>query len=89
MREKHKNSEIIVVLEHPHGNVEIALDEWILKGPGERDVLRPIAARCKKTGKPLPLHTIPLRYRNNSLSRVLIAMGFLSKPWGEKQNPSV
>ena len=88
MKEKLKNSEIIVVLDHPHGKIELSLEEWILKGPGERNHLRPVAAKCKKTGKHLPLHIIPLRYRNNSLSRVLVAMGFLSNPWQEKQTSS-
>jgi hypothetical protein len=75
-------SDIIVVLEHPYGRVEVSLEEWISTGPGERPLVRPVEAKRKDSGQPLPLSVIPLQYRNNRLSRALIALGVLEDPWG-------
>jgi len=74
-------SDIMVVLEHPHGNVEVSLEEWISIGPGARPLVRPVEAKKKDSGESLPLSVIPLRYRNNRLSRALIALGVLNDPW--------
>ena len=72
--------EIMVVIEHPFGTLQIPLDEWMKNGPGIRKYLSPSAARCKD-GTPLPLGVIPLRYRNNLWSRLLIGLGILKNPW--------
>jgi hypothetical protein len=74
-------SDIIVILEHPYGRVEVSLEEWISTGPGERPLIQPIAAKSKESGRPLPLSVIPLQFRNNRLSRALIALGVLRDPW--------
>lgn len=81
MRFNPKRSDIDVILAHPHGEVKIPLEEWLLTGPGERDGVRPIAAKSQITGESLPMSVIPLRYRNNQWSRLLIKLGFLSDPW--------
>jgi len=71
----------MVVLEHPHGKIEVSLEEWISIGPGARPLVRPVEAKRKGSGEPLPLSVIPLRCRNNGLSRTLIALGVLKDPW--------
>ncbi len=81
MRNKDNFSEIVVTIDHPHGKMKVGLDEWIRKGPGPRKLLRPNSAYDKNTGKRLPMRVIPLRYRNNSVSRFLIRLGILSDPW--------
>jgi hypothetical protein len=75
-------SDILVVIEHPYATAEVPLDDWMETGPGYRPLLRPVGARDRRTGKPLPLSVIPLRYRNNFLSRLLIALGLMKNPWG-------
>ena len=72
---------LLVKLDHPHGTVEIPLEEWIRVGPGELPYLKPIAVRDVDTGRPLPMRVIPLRYRNTAFSRFLIRLGFLKEPW--------
>lgn len=73
--------DIIVVVGHPFGQVEISLAEWMGTGPGHRPLVRPIAARRRSTGEQLPLSIIPVRYRNDDESRRLIARGELEPPW--------
>ena len=80
-----KIKDIELILSHPHGQIEISGEKWVLTGPGEKDLLRPIAAKSKTTGEVLPITVIPLRYRNNRWSRLLIKLGLLSDPW--KSNP--
>jgi len=72
---------ILVVIRHPHGDIETTLDTWISTGPGSRELVAPIAARDAQTGRPLNLSVVPLRYRNNRLSRGLIRLGLLRCPW--------
>ena len=74
-------SDILVTVAHPFGDVEVPLDTWIARGPGPRPLVRPVSARSKGSGERLPLSVIPLQYRNNGLSRTLIAMGLLRDPW--------
>jgi hypothetical protein len=71
----------LVVIGHPYGDVEVPLAVWIATGPGPRPGVRPIRARSRSTGQPLPLSVIPLRYRNNWLSRLAIRHGLLDDPW--------
>jgi hypothetical protein len=75
--------EIIVTVAHPHGDVEVSLGEWIRTGPGERPLVRPVAARTK-SGRRLSMSHIPLKYRNTRASRALIRAGFLEDPWSGK-----
>jgi len=77
-------SQIIITLDHPYGIIEVELDEWIRVGPGQREFVQPISAHQKDSMKELPLRVIPLRYRNNIISRFLIRLGILSNPWGKK-----
>jgi hypothetical protein len=81
MNAEPNQSDVIVVLEHPLGRVEVSLEEWISIGPGARPLVRPVEAKRKGSGEPLPLSVIPLRYRNNRLSRTLIVLVFLIDPW--------
>jgi hypothetical protein len=73
--------DVIVVVGHPFADVEVPLRQWIAQGPAAGPRVRPIAARSRKTGKPLPLRSVPLRYRNNTLSRTLILLRVLQDPW--------
>lgn len=72
---------IIVLLEHPHGNVEVSLRDWEQSGPGARKLVRPIDARDAVTGEKLGLGVIPLPLRNSVASRWLIKFGVLKNPW--------
>jgi len=72
-------SEVIVVLPHPFGDVEVPLEAWMEKGPGERKFLSPKAVKCR--GVCFPAWIIPLRYQNNLFSRALIKVGILKDPW--------
>ena len=74
-------SQISVVIGHPGGNIQVSLEEWIRIGPGPRPLVRPIKAILDETGEELSLSVIPLKYRNNSWSRLLIRLGILSNPW--------
>lgn len=73
--------DVIVTLAHPHGDIEIPLVEWIRTGPGPRHLLQPTGARSRATGAPLPLSVIPLTYRNNAISRALIKLRLVQRPW--------
>lgn len=81
-----ETSDINVRLSHPHGDIEIPLEEWIKTGPGERDLLQPVLAIRASTGEKLPLSVIPLQYRNTILSRLLISLHILPQPWKPKDN---
>jgi hypothetical protein len=76
-------SEIIVIVAHPMGDVETPLEAWMRHGPGERELVSISRVVCKDDGRTLPVSTIPLRYRNNFLSRWLISVGLLQNPWGD------
>lgn len=73
--------DVLVVIEHPFGEVEVPLADWIATGPGSRRFVRPVRARSRKVGRRLPLTVIPLRYRNNGESRQAIADGRIDDPW--------
>jgi len=75
------NHNIMLIIEHNWGKIETTLADWIENGPRERPLISPNAAYCVESGKPLPLHVIPLCYRNNGLSRFLIRLGLISDPW--------
>lgn len=73
----------LVVIGHPFGDVEVPLAVWIATGPGPRPGVRPLQARSRSTGQPLPLSAIPVRYRNNWQSRLAIRLGLLDDPWAQ------
>jgi hypothetical protein len=73
--------DILVVIGHPFGDHEVPLTVWIARGPGPRPFVRPVQARSRSTGRPLPLSVIPLRYRNDAKSRKAIQDGLLDDPW--------
>jgi hypothetical protein len=56
--------EILVTIEHPFGDVEMTLAEWMAKGPGPHPLLRLTNPRMKATGHPLPNDVISLAYQN-------------------------
>lgn len=72
---------ILIKLRHPHGDLEIPLKDWMEQGPGDRPLLQPFAARYEDSDEPLPLSVIPLPYRNNAVSRLMIRAGLLKSPW--------
>jgi hypothetical protein len=73
--------DVLVVVGHPFGDIEVPLTEWMARGPGPRPLVRPVAARSRVTGEPLPLTVIPPRYRNDEESRAAIERGELTDPW--------
>lgn len=74
-------STIKVVISHSYGDITTLLKDWTRRGPGERKFTHPIKAICADDDRQLPLSVIPLRYRNNTLSRFLIRIGFFDDPW--------
>lgn len=86
MRRKMDVSEIEVAVDHPMvgGPVWMPLRAWIALGPGPEPCVRrvgPVAARRRGSSEPLPLRVVPLRFRNNRLSNLLVSLGFLRDPW--------
>ncbi|MDJ0842522.1 MAG: hypothetical protein QNK37_38845 [Acidobacteriota bacterium] len=77
---KHHVNDLYVTVAHPHGEIEVPLRDWIAAGPGERKWLSPIKL-TDKDGKDVSLNHLPLKYRNNSISRLLISIGIIKKPW--------
>lgn len=77
-------TDIRVTIAHPMGYIETSLEMWMQNGPGERRYIAPVRVICADDGRPLPLSVIPLRYRNNGLSRLLIRIGVLENPWPEE-----
>lgn len=73
--------DVLLVITHPFGDVEVPLADWIATGPGPRRFVRPVRAYSRSTGRRLPLSVIPLRYRNDEESRRAIADGLLDDPW--------
>jgi hypothetical protein len=73
--------DVLVVIAHPFGDVEVPLADWIATGPGPRRFVRPVRARSQSTGRRLPLSVIPLRYRNDGQSRRAIADALIEDPW--------
>jgi hypothetical protein len=80
--------DILVVIAHPFGDIEVTLAEWIERGPGPRHLIRPVQARSRSTGEPLPLSVIPLRYRNDEESRRAIRLGLIDDPWPDQTGSS-
>ncbi len=78
--------DVILILDHPHGRIEVPLDQWIATGPGPRKFLRPIAAKSRETGEEVPLDLVPLQYRNNTFTRALIALGLMKNPWAGRDD---
>lgn len=78
--------DIIVVIGHPFGDAETTLAHWIAVGPGPRPFVRPVSARRRSTGEPLPLSAIPFRYRNDEESRAAIRRGLIVDPWPASQD---
>jgi hypothetical protein len=74
-------SQISITIAHPSGDIEVTLEEWIIQGPGPRLFVRPISAKNKATGEPLPLDVIPIQYRNDRQSIELIVNGQVPDPW--------
>ncbi len=72
---------LVIILNHPHGDLEVPLEEWISQGPGARPYVKPVSVRRHDSDEELPLNMIPFRYRNSSLSRFLIRIGVLTDPW--------
>ena len=77
--------DVDVEIDHPHGIVRMPLTEWMKRGPGLRPLLMPARAYVAGNGPELPLRVVPLRYRNNFLSRLLIRLRLLSDPWREEK----
>lgn len=74
--------DVVVTIAHPWGDVPAALTEWIKIGPGPRPFVQIIKAHRSSTGKPVPMHEIPLQYHNSPESRRLQRARLLPCPWG-------
>ena len=79
--------DVLLTVAHPFGDVEVTLAEWIETGPGPRPAVRPVRARSRSTGRPLPLSVIPFRYRNDAGSREAIRLDRLDDPWPDRGAP--
>jgi len=75
-------ADIVVTVEHPWGDLEVPLSEWIDRGPGPRPYVRIGAARRMSNGEPIPLSEIPLEYHNSPESRRRQRAGQIPPPWG-------
>jgi len=73
--------EIVVVVAHPQQDIPVPLREWMRVGPGSRPLVRPISAYSSSTGRPFPMSVVPIRFRNNVWSRILIKMRLIDDPW--------
>jgi hypothetical protein len=74
--------DIMVGLDHKWGMIEISLSEWMSRGPGPHSPgLRPVRSWSQRSGEQLPLAVIPVRFRNDHPSRVLVATGQIDPPW--------
>ena len=80
MQKKLENIEVMI--SHPWVANFIPLTSWIETGPDPREFVAPIRARDKNSQQELPLSVIPLKYRNNRISRLFIRLGLLENPWG-------
>lgn len=80
--------DILVVVAHPHGDIEVPLRTWITVGPGPRELVTIGRARHRVTGATLPLTVVPLEYRNDEESRRLIREGKIVDPW-PRSKPAV
>ena len=76
---------IEVFISHPFVDFSISLKGWMERGPGPRRFVHPFEPFDKVTKEKLPHWVIPLEYRNNRLSRWLIARGRLVNPWPDKE----
>jgi hypothetical protein len=82
--------DVLVVVMHPFGNLEVTLRWWIENGPGPRPFVRPGRVRSRSTGRRLPFGTIPLQFRNTRQARQAIRDGLVPNPWpGKWRLPSV
>ena len=77
----HDPADVVVVIEHPFGRVEMPLSEWMVRGPGPRALVRPVMVKSRSTGGALPMEVIPVAYRNDTESRRLILEGVIESPW--------
>jgi hypothetical protein len=81
-RNQLETKNILVTIAHPHGDVEVPLDDWVRIGPGPRPFLALTSARHRETGEPLPIDVVPIQFHNNPESLRRIAAGEFDDPWG-------
>jgi hypothetical protein len=77
--------DLLVTVDSGWGEIEMPLGTWIERGPGPRLLVRPQSVRSKSSAAKLPINVIPLRYRNDEVSRRLIADGLIAEPWSRPQ----
>lgn len=88
-RKKVECDEVEILIWHKWGESWVSIEDWMKFGPTENPSgAEPIAARCSD-GRDLSLESVlPLRYRRNLLSYILIKIGILADPWKDKMNNS-
>ncbi len=72
--------DVMVMLAHPWGDVEVSLAAWIQVGPGPRPVVM-ISRASRRDGSLVRLEEILLRCRNAAESRGLQRLGLLQARW--------
>ena len=82
MKSKYDCDDIYVVITHPWQRVKVSLDEWIRRGPGRRKLMSVVAVYCAD-GRELPRSTVPWRYRNTLLQRLLIYLDIIADAWAD------
>ncbi len=81
MSQTNNCSEIIASIGTMWGGVDVPLTFWMENGPGKKWYLRPYQAKCADDERELGVSKIPLAYRNNALSQLLIAAKVIDYPW--------
>lgn len=76
---------LVVVLDHPHGEVEVPFERWVDEGPGARDLVEVVALRHVGEEQRLSANALALAYRNSPLSRMLIRLHLLRSPWAARR----
>jgi hypothetical protein len=57
--------DILVTIDHPHGELEVPLRDWVRDGPGARPFLQLKSARRLSTGEDIPLSEIDDPWRRD------------------------
>jgi|GEM_PF-1884682 len=77
-------NEVFVIIEWK-GHIIVSLSDWVagstksIRDLRDTYLVTPIGVRCDD--KVFPITALPLKYRNNNLSRFLIRWGLLESAW--------
>jgi hypothetical protein len=75
--------DLMVIIEHPMGELTVSFRDWEREGPGPRSRLRPTRAFLASSGAEVPLSVIPLRFQNGRGTRLLRCLHLVKNPWAK------